>query len=249
MRILLRLSLWCALNSGLDAYDLAKPLAPKGSLKLTLDYSLATTWPTELVPLTRQVNRNWVWSSHATFNGDVSQITDGQLWQLALNAFDEIETDMAQYDIRPLNRPSALSVLAWGKELIFATSQKGSTSFAYDYPDSPVRPILELCSVVATDDGVGSPNSRHRAEAKCAEPMALQLYYFSQDNNLSPESARIGSVVLGPGKAKPEARDPCAGPEKVSQNTSAAILFGRSADDNNIERIIGDVLYSWRSST
>lgn len=69
-------------------YDISSPLDPKGKLGVTLDLSLALNFPQHTAS-DDDALRNWVYSSHLIFNGSVSDITDGQLWQIATDAFKE----------------------------------------------------------------------------------------------------------------------------------------------------------------
>lgn len=71
-------------------YDISSPLDPKGKLGVTLDLSLALTSPQHTTSDDNAL-RNWVYSSHLIFNGSISDITDGQLWQIATDAFQESE--------------------------------------------------------------------------------------------------------------------------------------------------------------
>ncbi|KAK3940426.1 hypothetical protein QBC46DRAFT_434731 [Diplogelasinospora grovesii] len=174
---LLRFLLWFALSYVLQAYDLSHALGPRGALGIALDYSLATLWPTDVNAASTNVPRNWQFSTHLTFNGQVSQITDGQLWQIATDAFNEMVLDMTQYGIGNKNRPNAMAV-----------------SFTYDLiENTPVKDTLLLCQAVWKDYGEG--DTKHRTGGKCAELMAAYLYYFSQVSPLKGQNARIATVV------------------------------------------------------
>lgn len=71
----------------------------------------------------------------------VTQITDAQLWGLTFDAYSFIDDDLDQYDLNPdYQYPGALSVLAWGNEIILASSQKGSNSFTYEGKKSGDEP-------------------------------------------------------------------------------------------------------------
>jgi len=213
---LFKLFLWHLLSYGLYAYDLSTPRRPLGPLGVTLDYSLGTTWPTALSNTGPQVPRNWAWSSHLTFNQPVSQITDAQLWQIAFDAYNEMAPDLAQYQINPRNTPSAMAVLAWGNQLILASSQKGPTSFSYNYPSTPVLSSLQLCQTVWRDDGVMNSDKTHRTDGKCSEQMAAHLYFFSETTDLPLQSARVAAVTKPSRNADLRATDPCGDPQRVS---------------------------------
>ncbi|RYP70472.1 hypothetical protein DL769_004961 [Monosporascus sp. CRB-8-3] len=208
---LLLLGIACAFGK---AYDLTKPLKPKGPLGVTLDYSLATAWPEPRDPKDNKVFRNWVWTSHLQFKNPVSEITDGQLWKIARDAWDEAQIDRDQYGLSDYSKPSAMTILAWGNEIILASSQKGRSSFTYEYKNTPVRETLELCQIVWREDGPGDgkTDKKHRTEGKCGELMAAHLYY-SEDATitLAERNARVGTVVEK--RKNLENTDPCGDPK------------------------------------
>lgn len=219
MHSLLRLLLfWQILVCALHAYDLSTAKRPQGPLGVTLDYSLATTWPDTVGNGGDQSPRSFIWTSHLTFVNPVSEIRDGQLWQLALDAYAEMIVDRTQYGIGRKKTASAMAVLAWGNQIIFASSQTGP-AFTYKYPGTPVLESLQLCQIVWRDNGPTGSDKEHRTGGKCAEPTAAHLYYFSQINALPPQSARVGTVVLqggSTGAAVPT--DPCGDPSAVRRN-------------------------------
>ncbi|RYO91661.1 hypothetical protein DL766_009223 [Monosporascus sp. MC13-8B] len=213
---LLLLGIACIFGKG---YDITKPLRPKGPLGVTLDYSLATSWPEPRDPKDSSVARNWVWTSHLQFKNPVSEITDRQIWQIARDAWDKVQVDMKQYDIGRRHGPRAMSVLAWGNEIILASSQRGMSSFSYGYKGTPVLETLELCQITWREDGPGGgeTDKEHKNEGKCGELMAAHLYY-SQDARitLARQNARIGTALRQPNGLVNT--DPCGEPEKVSKN-------------------------------
>ena len=71
------------------AYDISTVKKPQGQLGVTLDYSLAVSFPRDVAAKQTNVKRNWVWSSHLTFKNPVSEITAGQMWKLAADAYAE----------------------------------------------------------------------------------------------------------------------------------------------------------------
>lgn len=85
----LGLLIWCALSIVIHAYDLSKRLEPQGPLGVRLDYQLATTYPIDINNKAKQIRRTFLWSSHLKFMEPVSQISDGQLWQMAHDAYNE----------------------------------------------------------------------------------------------------------------------------------------------------------------
>jgi len=189
-----------ALSHVLNAYDISRKLPPRGALGVALDYSLVTDWPKEIHPSDNTVPRSWQFSSHLQFMASVDEITDGQLWQIARDAADEMFADAAQYTITR-KVPGAMAILAWGQEIILASSQKG-LSFSYNYPGTRVLESLRLCQMSFT-------NSRleHKNWGMCAEPMAAHLYYATTATNLAAQHARIGTWVLQKGGWKQT--DPC----------------------------------------
>ncbi|KAI0403814.1 hypothetical protein F4802DRAFT_279354 [Xylaria palmicola] len=91
-------------------------------------------------------------------------------------------------------------VLAWGNEIILASSQKGKNYFSYEYKQTPVLGSLELCQIIWRDDGPGggTTDEKHRTEGKCGEPMAAHLYYsLDATTPLSKQQARVATVVEG----------------------------------------------------
>lgn len=219
---LFRLLVWLAFCLGLSAYDLNNGAkAPLNPLAVTLDFSFATTWPDQIPAPPRQNQRHWLWSSHLVFNGPVAQITDGQLWQIAFDAWSEIDPDRLNYDIGLRNLPGAMTVLAFSNELILASSQKGSSAYSYKQLNTPVSLALEMCQMIWRDDG--EIKKEHQHKGKCGEPMSMHLYYLRYpDTHLSDQGARIGTVVKNrDGDMVPT--DPCGNTARVSNisiNTS-----------------------------
>ncbi|PYI01922.1 hypothetical protein BO78DRAFT_326425 [Aspergillus sclerotiicarbonarius CBS 121057] len=210
----LLLVIWCAFTSARDPYDLSIRQDPKGPLGVRLDYSLATTWPTALDPK-RKTTRNWLWSSHLTFNSPVSAIPDAQLWQMAFDAYNEIQDDMDLYKIvQAKNKPNAMTVLAFGNEIILASSQKGSSSFSYQFAGTEVLRTLQICQILWRETGTGGTESRHRRDGKCGEVMAAHLYYTIHNAALTEQKATVGTVIWNRDENKLEQADPCGDPEK-----------------------------------
>jgi hypothetical protein len=111
---------------------------------MRLNYTLATRWPQALSNTGKQVRRSFMWSSHLKFSKPVSEISDAQLWQMAHDLYAEMVQDMTQYSIGEGNQPIGMSVLAFGNEIILASSEKGQHPFACEYPESNVRKTLQL---------------------------------------------------------------------------------------------------------
>ncbi|EEP82611.1 predicted protein [Uncinocarpus reesii 1704] len=200
------------LSDVLLAYDISKKLAPQGPLGVTLDRSVAINFPKENDPKDDTVYRSWLFSTHLKFKDPVSEISDGQLWQIARDAVDEMIKDVEQYGISARSVPNALAVLAWDHEIILSSSQKGGASFTYDYGDSPVLESLRLCQAIWKDDGPFGNDKEHRTGASCAEPMAAHLYYATTGEPLDTKKARVGTWTRR--KKGWEQTDPCGTPEK-----------------------------------
>ena len=207
----------CAFGTVLDAYDLSQRRQPQGPLGVALDYSLATTFPVGL-DANPQPRRNWMFSSHLKFNQHVSTISDSQLWRIAFDAFAEVLPEMRQYGINPNhNQPGAMTVLAFGNELILASSQKGPVSFSYTFRDSPVLETLRLCQAIYRESSVTGSDKEHRTAGRCGEIMAAHLYYVQHpDTRLSDTQARIATVTIRNRQEAPAATDPCGDAQHAS---------------------------------
>ena len=212
----------CLLSLSCGAYDLRQPLAPLGPLGVTLDWSFTTRFPGG-IPLQSKHKRNVIFSSHIVLNGPVSQFRDGQLWQIALDAYDEIQPDMEQYGMRFAQQwaPGAMTILAWDNEIILASSQKGPQSFTYDYQGEDATPVLAQLNECQTQlqlllesesrEGEETPVvGIHRTSGKCGEEMAAHLYYlYNQGRPLRDRHAVVGTVVTAVIGQKPNPKNPC----------------------------------------
>lgn len=132
----------------LEAVDVSQKLEPQGPLKVTLDYALATSWPPDRVAAT---SRNYVYSSHLTFASSVDALSDSQLWTIAADGFREMDAARLQYSIKKGLVPRVMTVLAFGNEIILASSMKGASSFNYAFQNTPVLESLQLCQMVWRD--------------------------------------------------------------------------------------------------
>jgi hypothetical protein len=96
--------------------------------------------------------------------------------------------------------------MAWGNEIIFGSTQKGSNSFTYGLQTTQVLDDLQLCEQVWGQFVVPDEANAngHRMEGKCAEPMTCQVYY-TRDNmpHIATINARIGTVVEQRGNPVP----------------------------------------------
>lgn len=221
---LLEVLFWCYLTFVSHAVEIYPPKSPPNELGITLDYSLAATWPKGT---TSAAPRNFLWSSHLTFNGPVSQISVAQLWGLAFDAYNYIGDDLDQYGLNPDDEyPRALTVLAWGNEIILASGQKGENSFTYKQrPKTQVTLSLERCHATYL---LHHPNTKaigHRRKGKCGEQMAAHLYYRAPstgETSLRDQNARIGTVVYG-NDGIVRATPPCGRNNQASQATYNAM--------------------------
>lgn len=160
-----------------------------------MDYSFASSFPVGL-EANPQPRRNWMFSSHLTFAQPVNSITDGQLWQIAHDAYAEIAPERLQYRISDRGQAGAMTVLAFGNELILASSQKGPTSFSYTFQNTRVLQILRICQATYMITSSTVSNLEHRADDRCGEVMAAHLYYTLYDELLLPsQHARVATVV------------------------------------------------------
>jgi hypothetical protein len=210
MQVLLRLFLLLVLSCAVLSYDLKVRKSPRGRLGVALDYSLALEWEGDKKGK-KQTKRNWFFSSHITFKKEVSEITDGQLWQIAIDAYKELAPELQQYKIKPDDIPKAMGLIAVGKELILTSSQKGPISFVYDMLyDSPVKEYLALCQAVWVDDG--NKDEYHRRGGKCSEVMAAHLYHIHHEDQLLLHNARVVTITNYKGDLQHTA--PC-GSQKV----------------------------------
>lgn len=209
----------CVFTTVIDSYDLSQRRQPQGPLGVALDFSFATSFPVGL-DANPQPRRNWMFSSHLTFAQPVNTITDGQLWQIARDAYAEIEPERLQYRISDRGQANAMTVLAFGHELILASSQKGPTSFSYTFQDTRVLETLRICQAAYMITSSTGSNLKHRTDGRCGEVMAAHLYYTLYETPFLPaQHARVATVVndgdqnLGP-------RDPCGNPSRVGSSQS-----------------------------
>jgi len=195
-RLLLLLSAFIIL---VDSVNLKEKLKPNGKLGVTLDYSFAISWP-ERIPANAPIKRNLLFSSHLKFSDLVLTITDGQLFKITLDAYDEMVVEANRYSVGKRQIPGTMTALAFDKEIILVSSQKGQ-SFTYEssHP-SPVLETLQLCEATCKEDrGIADDESKpHRNNGQCGEPMAAHLYYHSRDIEVPLSEQRARVVTVGP---------------------------------------------------
>lgn len=127
----------------------------------------------------------YVWSTHLMFNGNVQSIRDGQLVKLLWDARGEFVEDAQQYEFAPKRWPGAITILAFGNEIILSSSQKGP-SFTYQYSQTPVRELLAQCSAVWQQGAAGREEKPHRSQSSCGEIMTAHQYYLTRQNQQQP---------------------------------------------------------------
>jgi hypothetical protein len=202
----------CALSTVSNSWDLSEEHKPEGALGVRLDYYLATSWPTPLLKKGVQNKRAFAWSRHLKFDTDVSKLDDAQLWQMAYDGYAEMKEDMKLYSVgKKGDQPSAMTVLAVGKEIFLASSMKHSGNFAFEYPPTKVSRILEQCQITFNEAG-GEGDAGHKNNADCAEVMSAQMYFTTdqgENTSLKDRNARICTVVWDHKLKKLQNRDPC----------------------------------------
>ena len=155
------------------AYDLSSRRDPQGPLGIRLDYSLAVAsgGGTAQGGMGRQV----VYTCHLKFKGNTESISDGQLFQMDIDAFKETEPERTQYKFGSRYKSAVMAVLAVGPDIFLASSQKGKASFTYGLQDSPVLKSLKLCQMVWHESD--KPSTIHQNEGSCGEVMGAHLCY------------------------------------------------------------------------
>lgn len=224
--LLVALRTWAYLvvviSSLITAYNLDQELGPPGPLGVSLDYQFATSGSHDPA---RPFLRNWVFNSHIIFNQDVSTITDGQLVQIAIDAYGEIDAVQKQYQLnKGKTTPRVMSILAFDSEIILVSSQKGSASFMTDFGNSKVRDSLQRCELMYANTASTILQAGHKNGASCGEVMAAHLFYqMYPEKNLADMKAvevSIASHALDEDKSKSlQVLDPCPGRVEVSLTT------------------------------
>jgi hypothetical protein len=161
-------------------FDLNQELDPEGALQVRLDYGFALRSDGENIDLTPQ-KRNVVFSSVLSFAGSANDISDGQLVQMCLDAYGEMVREGQRYGVPGGSKPSVMTVLAIGKLVILASSQRGPVVFTNLNSASPVSQSLNMCQLAFADVQQGrgeDPDNRdHKNERKCGEIMSAHLWF------------------------------------------------------------------------
>lgn len=143
---------------------------------------------------------------------------------------------MSQYEInRKKFRPGALTILAWGNEVILASSQKGTNSFTYQGEPSEVSKILEKCQATYLERFEDGTATEHRTQGKCGEEMAAHLYYLlpttkANGVKLNAQNAVIGTVGLNQRDGTVVKKPPCGPGSIVSGHIPGACFLIEDAN-------------------
>ncbi|KAI3588013.1 hypothetical protein IWW34DRAFT_876531 [Fusarium oxysporum f. sp. albedinis] len=199
------------LSQFLDAIDLSVKHPAQGQPRVRLDSGLATQpIPGVAESDRREDQHRYLWSSYLVFNEPVSSITDGQLGMIAQVAHQEMEKDMRQYKpgffvkgtTKPVYLPSVMTIVAFGNEIIFSSSQKGQDGFINEWPQSPVKLALDRCSALWRDRVVNDPGSNadpaagHENKAKCGEVNSFHQYYMTHTTPISEVDPKVRVTIV-----------------------------------------------------
>ncbi|CZT51645.1 uncharacterized protein RSE6_12817 [Rhynchosporium secalis] len=195
------------LSTLVRTYDVSTELEPKGPLGIRLDYNVAMQAGTAE---RNDVIRTVVFTSHLKFEHDVNAFSDGQLVQMAFDAYNEMLVEAARYDFHKTRAtPSVMTVLAIEKEIFMASSQKGQGSFIHNFPHSPVSKSLAVCQAIFSDRT--SMNRYHENQAKCGEIMAAHSFFRANPSfaDLKGLGGRTISVDRLKGTEPLAIKEPC----------------------------------------
>lgn len=217
----------CAISAVICDYDVSQELEPQGKLGVRLDYNLALSWPTDYPANKKpQPPRTWFFSSHLTFKNSVADIKDEQLWKMALDGYKEALNEWARYGISERGKPGAMTVLAWDRYIILASSMKGVMSFSYAMKETPVSKTLEKCETLWRNAGNPKNKLKHMNQAKCGELMAAQIYYSIGGKDLGQQEHRVGTVVWNIGEGTAVRAPPCGKPDQVRASLRSLAMAG-----------------------
>lgn len=209
-----------AISPGLCVYKVPNRLDPKGALRVGLDYSLSSKWP-------EKTSKNWVkrrsslFSSHIVFNNQVSEISNGQLWQISYDAITEMVADADQYGLEDTDRPGAMGIMAFGNEIFLTSSQSGGPSYSYEASDTnPVKVALKMCQNAEKYPG-WKTDELHKNNGKCVEVSSAQMYFLLNKDEKTIESLknqkpRVAVWTMNRGTGKWRKTAPCQDPKQVS---------------------------------
>lgn len=137
--------------------------------------------------------RNYVWTSKLRYDGAVADLfSDDDLYALAKQAWDEMQTDIAAR--RPVNgvqtadtiskrdEPGMMGLIAVGNTIYLASSMKGG-KFIYGYTSPNGQPAqvalaLDRCQMALRTEFGENVKPHHTNKASCAEILAMHQYYL-----------------------------------------------------------------------
>lgn len=208
----------------LDAANLSKRHDPKGDLKVGLDWELVKDRRHIDGDPQNEKKHRWVFTSYLTFTESTTSITDGQLVQMGLDAYDEMVADINQYapekdhlkgGLKSL--PNAMTIMAFDTQIILASSIKGHQGFLSTFPgDNPLKTAMETCQLRFDEKHSDTKKKDgHRTQASCGEISTFWRYYqLDSPNNpvkriasLQPR-ARVTTIGLQ-GESGPMVVEPC----------------------------------------
>jgi hypothetical protein len=70
-----------------------------------------------------------------------------------------------------------MTIMAVGNEVYLSSSQRGASSFTYNYAETPLRYWLRICELVWRQRGL--PDGEHWNDGKCGEVMVTHQYYVN----------------------------------------------------------------------
>ncbi|PQK10533.1 hypothetical protein BB8028_0002g08540 [Beauveria bassiana] len=146
-----------------------------------------------------------VYASHLEFDEE-PKISDRQFFKIAIDAFKEMRHMVDENKLGKKKIPNVMTTLLVGKEMIFASSAKGSNDPIRE--DGQVQDDLAECG---KDSG-----NKHKNNGRCGEVMAFHEYYESRvdPKKLGKDSgARIVAIAFPRdadlATAQPEILAPC----------------------------------------
>lgn len=132
---------------------------------------------------------------------DTTKLSDGQVIQLAFEAWEEMATihDTSIFG----DRPFVMTALQVMNEIYFSSSLKHNyRGFMAEFPDSCASTALERCSAASAQDQVAinakNKGDTHRMGGNCGEPGAVHLFCRHHGDLLYgalPQPARIVAVA------------------------------------------------------
>ncbi|KAH8590523.1 hypothetical protein B0O99DRAFT_691532 [Bisporella sp. PMI_857] len=118
----------------------------------------------------------FIWSSKVSYGQDTATLfSDGELYGLAQQAYQEMEADWAVRQTEDNFRPAMMGALAVGQDVYFASSIKGFGYIYKFFKEATEKPqvllALERCQTALVSSKI------HRTRGACAEVMCLHQFY------------------------------------------------------------------------